>query len=74
MIHYHTGGESNAQYENPPIGRGKHSVRLYADRMMNIEGRCFRVRSVFPADTETTITDKLLALIDTELEKDTRNV
>ena len=42
------------------------------DRVMDIGGRHFRVRSVFPADTETTPTDKLLALIDTELEKDTR--
>lgn len=42
------------------------------DRVMDIEGRRFHVCSVFPADTETTPTDKLLALIDTELEKDTR--
>jgi hypothetical protein len=21
------------KYENPPVGRGKHSVRLYADRI-----------------------------------------
>jgi hypothetical protein len=39
---------------------------------MDVEGRRFRIRSVFPADTETTPTDRLLALIDTELEKDTR--
>lgn len=42
------------------------------DRIMDVEGRRFRIRSVFPADTETTPTDRLLALIDTELEKDTR--
>jgi hypothetical protein len=27
---------------------------------MDIEGRRFRIRSVFPADTETTPTDRLL--------------
>ena len=42
------------------------------DRVMDIEGRRFRVRSVFPTDTEITPTDKLLALIDTEFEKDIR--
>ena len=42
------------------------------DRVMNIEGRRFRIRSVFLADTETTPTDRLLEVIDTDLEKDTR--
>lgn len=43
-----------------------------AKRSMDIEGRRFRICSVFPADSKTTPTDKLLALIDTELEKETR--
>ena len=42
-------------------------------RSMCIEGRRFRICSVFPTDTERTPTDKLLALIDTELEKETRS-
>ena len=41
-----------------------------AIRSMCIEGRRFRIRSVLPAAGHTP-TDKLLALIDTELEKDT---
>ena len=43
------------------------------NRSMCIEGRRYRVCSVFPADTGRTPTDKLLALIDTELEKETHS-
>lgn len=42
-------------------------------RMMDIEGRRFRIRSFFPTDTGITPTDKLLTLIDTELEKETQS-
>lgn len=42
--------------------------QTHVDRVMDIEGRSFRIRSVFPAEGPTP-TDKLLALIDTELEK-----
>jgi len=44
-----------------------------AYRSMCIEGRRYRVCSVFPASTGHTPTDKLLALIDTELEKETHS-
>jgi hypothetical protein len=43
------------------------------NRFMCIEGRRYRVWSVFPANTGHTPTDKLLALIDTELEKETHS-
>lgn len=45
--------------------------QTHVDRMMDIDGRSFRIRSVFPAIGHTP-TDKLLTLIDTELKKDTR--
>lgn len=41
-----------------------------AQRNMMIEGRRFRICSVFPTDAECTPTDKLLGLIDTELKKE----
>ena len=47
-----------------------HTEQIHTERTMDIKGRRFRIRSVFPMDTEITPTDKLLALIDTELEKD----
>lgn len=43
-----------------------------AVRSMCIEGRRFRIRSVLPA-TGHTPTDKMLSLIDTELEKGTHS-
>lgn len=48
------------------------SEQTHVDRRMDIEGRRFRIRSVLPAAGHTP-TDKLLALIDTELEKDTHS-
>lgn len=45
-------------------------TQTIAVRSMCIEGRRFRIRSVLPASGHTP-TDKLLALIDAELEKDT---
>lgn len=47
--------------------------RTSTTRMMDIEGRRFRIRSFFPTDTDVTPTDKLLTLIDTELEKETQS-
>ncbi|MGI5880548.1 MAG: hypothetical protein ACOX6L_08145 [Syntrophomonadaceae bacterium] len=47
-----------------------HTEQTHTERTMDIKGRRFRIRSVFPTDTGITPTDKLLALIDTELEKD----
>ena len=47
-----------------------HPEQTHTERTMDIKGRRFRIRSVLPTDTEITPTDKLLALIDTELEKD----
>lgn len=46
--------------------------QTHIERRMDIGARCFRIRSVFPSDAETTPTDRLLELIDTELEKDAR--
>ena len=46
--------------------------QTHIDRRMDIGGRSFRIRSVFPTGTEITPTDRLLKLIDTELEKDAR--
>ena len=43
------------------------------NRSMCIEGRRFLVCSVFPADSKSTPTDKLLTLIDTELRKETQS-
>ncbi|MBA1334857.1 MAG: hypothetical protein HPY66_0478 [Firmicutes bacterium] len=48
-------------------------TRTVTNRAMCIEGRVFRITSVFPADAGNTPTDKLLALIDTELEKETHS-
>ena len=45
--------------------------QTHVDRMMDIDGRSFRIRSVFPAIGHTP-TEKLLTLIDPELKKDTR--
>lgn len=46
--------------------------QTHIDRRMDIGSRSFRIRSVFPTGTEITPTDRLLKLIDTELEKDAR--
>lgn len=43
-----------------------------AQRSMVIEGRCFRICSVFPPKADCTPTDRLLELIDTELKKETQ--
>ena len=43
------------------------------NRSMCIEGRRYRICSVFPVETNQTPTDKLFALIDTELEKETHS-
>ncbi len=46
--------------------------QTHIDRIMDIGGRSFRIRSVFPQGAETTPTDRLLDFIDVELEKDTQ--
>ena len=43
---------------------------LLRERDMLIQGKVFRVTSVFPDTPTATPTDKMLALIDSELEKD----
>lgn len=48
------------------------SEQTHVDRRMDIEGRRFRIRSVLPAAGHTP-TEKLLTLIDTELEKGTHS-
>ena len=40
--------------------------------MLDIGGRSFRIRPVFPSNAVFTHMAKLLTLIDTELKKDTR--
>lgn len=47
---------------------------LIREREMLIGGKCFRITSVFPDGTSVTPTEKLLCLIDTEFEKETRTV
>jgi len=44
------------------------------DRDMIIEGRVFHVTSIFAGEPTATSTQKLLALIDTELAKESRSV
>jgi len=44
------------------------------DRDMMIEGRVFHVTSIFAREPTATPTQKLLALIDTELAKESRSV
>lgn len=44
------------------------------DRDMIIEGRAFHVTSIFAGEPTATPTEKLLALIDTELAKESRSV
>lgn len=44
------------------------------DRDMIIEGRVFHVTSIFAGEPTATPTEKLLALIDTELAKESRSV
>ena len=67
--------EENGKYapcfEDATVFFGK--TQTTTNRSMCIEGRQYRVCSVFPAVTEHTPTDKLLALIDTELEKETHS-
>ncbi len=43
------------------------------DRKMIIEGRVFHVTSIFAGEPTATPTEKLLALIDTELAKESRS-
>ncbi len=43
------------------------------DRDMIIEGRVFHVTSIFAGEPTATPTEKLLALIDTELAKESRS-
>jgi len=43
------------------------------ERKMLIGGKCFHITSVFSDAPTATPTDKLLALIDTELEKESRS-
>ena len=43
---------------------------LVQERIMLIEGKRFQVTSVFPGDGKTTPTEKMLAYIDSELEKE----
>lgn len=43
-----------------------------AQRSMVIEGRRFRICSVFPPQADCTPTDKLLKVIDAELKKETQ--
>jgi len=43
------------------------------NRIMYIEGMKYHISSVFPVGTLFTPTDKMLAFIDAEVEKDARN-
>ena len=48
------------------LSDGNHHI---VEREMDIEGRTFKVCSVFPAVKQSTPTEKLLTLIDNTLEK-----
>jgi hypothetical protein len=48
------------------------AAQTTAQRSMVIEGRRFRICSVFPSPADCTPTDKLLKVIDTELEEETQ--
>ena len=48
-------------------------AQIIIKRSMLIEGRRYSICSVFPARVPHTPTDKMLALIDAEVEKDARN-
>ena len=50
------------------------NVQTTAQRSMVIEGRRFRICSVFPPKTDCTPTDKLLKLIDAELKKEAQTL
>ena len=43
------------------------------EREMLIKGKRFIISSVFPLDARTTATDKMLALIDADLQKDAKS-
>lgn len=45
---------------------------LYLERQMLIEGRRYQITSVFAPDAASTPTDKLLSVIDADLEKEAR--
>ncbi len=63
-------GKSAPCFDDAIVFFGTEQIKT--ERHMDIEGRHFRICSVFPADSKITPTDKLLTLIDTELEKETR--
>lgn len=56
------------------IFRDTTQVGSAKDRDMIIEGRAFHVTSIFAGEPTATPTEKLLALIDTELAKESRSV
>lgn len=57
-------------FEDATVNFDPDTVTAY--RSMHIEGRRFRICSVFPGDSTITPTDKLLNLIDSELEKEVK--
>lgn len=67
--------EENGKYapcfEDATVFFGKAQTTAY--RSMCIEGRRYRICSVFPTVTGQTPTDKLLAAIDADLEKEAHN-
>lgn len=77
---YETAEVVNEEEENGKYAPCFEDATMFFDktqtttnRSMCIEGRRYRICSVFPAQTEHTPTDKLLTLIDTELEKETHS-
>jgi len=49
-----------------------HPEQTSMERVMIVESKRFRIRSIFPANIGATPTDKMLELIDSELEKEAR--
>ena len=62
------GGGVDTIYRDTRYERQNNS--LHRERDMLIQGKVFRVTSVFPDTPTSTPTDKMLALIDSEPEKD----
>ncbi len=76
------GAYETAELEQTDVDEGRTAVcftdteidsddeSITKHRVMDVEGRRFRVCSVFSSAAQLTPTDKLLSLIDAELEKD----
>jgi hypothetical protein len=71
VVHEETeNGKAAPCFEDATVFFGTEQTT--AQRSMVIEGRRFRICSVFPPEADCTPTDRLLEVIDAELKKETR--